>query len=182
MQYRVVIDACCMLNLLATRREMLIVNALDLYLVESPQVSVEPLFLWTRPDDEGTQSKEPTSTIALREAGRLETRAIDTDVLQNAFIDAAARIKDTDATCIALAGVLRLPLFTDDRKERKIARDLFPQIELLSTLDILASAAQAMNWSTEQLAVVAQNLRWCGNFAPPKSDPRGTWYEELLGR
>lgn len=180
MRDQVVIDACCSLNLLATRRAIEIVQALKLYLLDTPQVSVEPLTLWTPPDVDGMRSKESTSTEPLRRAGHLETRAIEGDALVNAFIAAAARIKDTDASCIALAGVLELPLMTDDRKERNVARDLFPSIELVSTLDILAEAEKALRWSRKELALVALDLRWRGNFAPPRRDPRGAWYASLL--
>lgn len=180
MRDQVVIDACCALNLLATRREIEIVRALKLRLLDTLQVSVEPLTLWTPPDADGLRSKESTSTELLRKAGHLETRRLEGDALVDAFIAAAARIKDTDASCIALAGVLNLPLMTDDRKERNVARELFPTIELLSTLDILAEAEKALRWSPEELALVARALRWRGNFAPPRMDPRARWYESLL--
>lgn len=181
MHRQIVIDACCVINLLATRRELEIVRALGLHLLDTPQVSSEPLTLWTPPDDEGLRTREPTSTERLRRAGLLETHGLDNDALVDAFIAAAARIKDTDASCIALAGVLKCPLMTDDRKERKIARDLFPTIELVSTLDVLGDAEKALNWSPEELAVVAKDLRWRGNFAPPRNDPRALWYDELVG-
>jgi predicted nucleic acid-binding protein len=116
----------------------------------------------------------------LRRAGHLETRPLEGDALVDAFIAAAARIKDTDASCIALAGVLKVPLMKDDRKERNVARELFPTIELLSTLDVLSEAEKALGWSTEELALVARDLRWRGNFAPPRRDPRARWYESLL--
>ena len=103
-----------------------------------------------------------------------------TDAFVDAFVVAAARIKDTDASCIALAGVLNIPLLTDDRKERRVASDLFPSIKLVSTLDVLADAAQSLSWSRKELARVASDLRWRGNFAPPRNDPRGRWYEALL--
>jgi hypothetical protein len=177
-----VVDACCTLNLLATRRELEIVRALGLHLLDTPQVSGEPMTLWTPPDADGQRSKEPTSTGPLRRAGCLETRSVDGDAFVDAFVTAAARIKDTDASCIALAGVLKLPLMTDDRKERRIARDLFPSIELVSTLDVLADAELALAWSVADLTGVAEDLRWRGNFAPPRHDPRSRWYEALLGR
>jgi predicted nucleic acid-binding protein len=180
MRDQVVIDSCCTLNLLATRREIELVKALKLHLLDTPQVSVEPLTLWTPPDADGVRSKESTSTTLLRQGGYLETRALDEDALIDAFINAAARIKDTDASCIALAGVLDLPLLTDDRKERNVARDLFPRIELVSTLEVLAEAADTLGWSRAELAVVARDLRWRGNFAPPRRDPRAAWYESLL--
>jgi predicted nucleic acid-binding protein len=180
MPRHVVIDTCCTLNLLATQRELAIVEALDLHLLDTPQVSGEPLTLWTPPDADGQRSKERTSTETLRAAGRLRTLVLASDDLVDAFVAAAALIKDTDASCIALAGVMGVPLLTDDRKERRIARELFPNVELMSTLDIVAEAERALNWSEAELVAVARELRWRGNFAPPRNDPRSVWYERLL--
>jgi hypothetical protein len=177
-----VIDACCTLNLLATRQEIAIVRALELHLLDSLQVSREPMFLWTPPDGDGERGRAPTSTEALREAGHLTTQPLNTGALVDAFVEAAARIEDTDASCIALAGVLSVPLITDDGKERRIATDLFPSIELVSTLDVLHDASRVLGWSEKELARVAVSLRWGGNFAPPKKDPRGTWYAALLSK
>lgn len=178
----VVIDSCCMLNLLATRREVDIVCALEIRLLDTPQTVDEPLFLWTPPGKDGERTREPATNGALRQTGHLNTRSLDTDVLLDAFVAAAARIKDPDASCIALAGTLGLPLITDDRKERRIATDLFPSIELISTLDILHEASRALRWDAEELARVALELRWRGNFAPPRQDPRAEWYRALLLR
>lgn len=176
----IVVDACSVLNLLATRRETAIVQALDLHLVVTPQVSSEALTLWTPPDADGQRTREPTSTDALHLGGYLETRELAGDAVIDAFISAAARIQDADASCIALAGASGLPLLTDDRKERRIARDLFPSIELVSTLDVLADAGRALGWSEPEFRAAAHDLRWRGNFAPPRSDPRGQWYGALL--
>lgn len=176
----VVIDTCCTLNLLATRREVAIVRSLVMQLLDTPQVSREPMTLWTPPDHDGIRTKEPASTGSLRQSGHLRTQPLDTEALVDAFVDAAARIKDADASCIAVAGVLRLPLLTDDRKERRLARQLFPAIELVSTLDLIEEAARTLAWTREELVRIASDLRWRGNFAPPKGDPRGAWYESLL--
>lgn len=180
MPRQVVIDACCTLNLLATQRELAIVTALDLHLFDTPQVSGEPLMLWTPPDTDGQRFKEPTSTDALRAAGRLRTLVLADDNLLDAFVAAAALINDTDASCIAAAGVLGIPLVTDDRKERRIARELFPNVELISTLDIIAEADRTLSWSEVEAATIAHELRWRGNFAPPRNDPRSAWYDRLL--
>ncbi len=67
----------------------------------------------------------------------------------DAFVAAAGRIKDADASCVALAGVLRCPLITDDRKERRIAAEMFPGIELVSTLDLLHEASRRLGWSEQ---------------------------------
>jgi hypothetical protein len=176
----IVIDACCTLNLLATRREVEIVSALELRLLDTPMTSGEPMFLWSPPNEDGDRARLPVTTDDLRAAGRLTTRPLDTEAMVDAFVAAAVRIKDTDASCIALAGVLGVPLLSDDRKERRIATDMFPSIEIVSTLDVLHDASRALVWSDQELARVAATLRWGGNFAPPRSDPRADWYAALL--
>jgi predicted nucleic acid-binding protein len=180
MPHRIVTDTCCTINLLATQRELKIVEGLDWQLIQTPQVGREMLTLWTPPDADGQRSKVPVSPDALRRAGRLDTHPFDSDELVDAFVLAAALITDADASCIALAGVEKIPLLTDDRKQRRIARELFPSIEFISTLDVLADAARALSWSDSDVAAVARDLRWRGNFAPPRIDPRGPWYEHLL--
>ncbi len=175
-----VIDACCTLNLLATKRGVEIVTALGMHLFDTPQVRGEPMFAWDPPNDEGERTRQSVTTDALRDAGLLTTLTLDTDALIDALVDAASRIKETDASCIALAGVLAIPLISDDRKERRIAIELFPSIELVSTLDLLHEASRRLSWNERELSEVAFDLRWGGSFAPPKQDPRTEWYAALL--
>lgn len=177
---KVVIDACCTLNLLATKRALDIVRALSWQLLNTPRVAAEALFLWTAPDADGERSKEPTSIAELLACGHLTTHPLDSDALNDAFVEAAARITDSDASCIALAGVLGVPLLSDDRKERRIALELFPRMELISTLDMLHDAAAALSLSEQELSHIANAMRWGGNFAPPRQDPRAAWYASLL--
>jgi predicted nucleic acid-binding protein len=177
-----VIDACCTLNLLATRLEVEIATACGLSLLISDKAHEEALFLHSSPDADGVRSKEPASTERLVQIGHLAIRRLDTDSLVEAFVECAAQLRDQDASCIALAGVLQLPLLTDDGKERRVARALFPNIDLVSTLDVLQEASQTLKLSDDDLTRMAADLRWRGNFAPPQKDPRSAWYAELLKR
>ncbi|HEU4728647.1 MAG TPA: hypothetical protein VFT22_12175 [Kofleriaceae bacterium] len=175
-----VIDACCTLNVLATRLEVEIVKSCDLSLLISEHAHGEALFLHSPPDQDGLRTKHAASTERLRDAGYLEIRALDTTALQDAFVECAAQLRDEDASCVALAGVLGLPLMTDDGKERRVAKGIFPGIELISTLDVLRTAAEALALSEDALLRMATDLRWRGNFAPPRRDPLSRWYAELL--
>lgn len=177
-----VIDACCTVNLLATRQEVTIVRALGVHLLDTPYTSREPTAVWTPPDREGRRVREPASTSALRAHGLLVTRSLDTEALLDAFALAGQRLKTADASNVALAGVLGLPLATDDGKQRHAASELFPAIELVSTLDLLYDASRALGWDDDELAAVAADLRWRGNFGPPARDPRRAWYVALLHR
>jgi predicted nucleic acid-binding protein len=177
-----VIDACCTINLLATGQEIAIVRSLGMTLLQTERVSREMHFLWTPPDEDYVRHKEAASTDDLRAAGLLTIRALDTEALIDSFVAAAERIKDNDASCIALAGVLGVPLISDDAKQRRVATDLFPGLELVSTLDIVHEAAIAMKWDDQARVEVAIALRWRGNFAAPRRDPRREWYISLLKR
>jgi hypothetical protein len=178
----VVIDACSMLNLLATRLELEIVRACDLQLVISAHAHGEALYLHAPPDADGARGKYPASTERLRAAGRLEVRPIGGDSLIDAFVACAALLRDEDASGVALAGVLGAPLVTDDAKERRVARQLFPRMVVVSTLELLHDAVLRLDLTEAALLRVASDLRWRGNFAPPRKDPRAAWYVELLRR
>ena len=177
-----VIDACCVLNLIATRLEVDIVAAVGLDLVMSELANGEALFMSAPPDIDGIRTREPASTDRLRQAGRLTTRAHDGDEVVDTFVECARYLRDPDASCVALAVVFKLPLVTDDGKERRIARGLFPQIEIVSTLDILQEALSTLALPESDALRIASDLRWRGNFAPPKKDPRSEWYSDLLRR
>ena len=162
--------------------EVEIVAAAGLDLVMSEIVHHEALFMSTPPDDKGVRTREPASTDRLRQAGRLTTRAHDVDEVVDTFVECAAFLCDPDASCVALAVVFKLPLVTDDGKERRIARNLFPQIEIISTLEILQEALGSLALPDAEVLRIAADLRWRGNFAPPKKDPRSDWYSDLLRR
>ncbi|HWO20047.1 MAG TPA: hypothetical protein VNO30_14775 [Kofleriaceae bacterium] len=175
-----VIDACCTLNVLATRLELEIVQACDLQLLISDRAHGEALYLHTPPDGDGVRTKELASTARLRTAGRLQIRTIDTEPLVDAFVECATQLRDEDASCVALAGVLGVPLMTDDGKERRVARAVFPRIELVSTLSVLHDAVRELGLPKDAQLHLAADLRWRGNFAPPRKDPLSAWYAELL--
>ena len=82
-----VIDACCTLNVLATRLDLEIVQACDLNFLIGDRAHGEALFLHTAPDADGVRTKEPASTERLRDAGRLEIWTLDTPALQDAFVE-----------------------------------------------------------------------------------------------
>lgn len=178
----VAVDACCTLNLLATGRELELLRACDVELFISPHAHGEALFLHTPPDADGVRSKQPASTERLRAAGRLRIRSLDTEALIAAFITCAAQLRDEDASCVALAGALGMPLMTDDGKERRIAREQFPAIELVSTLAMLDEAVRVLAMPDQELFGLVADLRWRGNFAPPRRDPLSPWYADLLRR
>ena len=64
----------------------------------------------------------------------------------------------------------------------RIARAQFPGIELVSTLAVLDEAVRMLAMPEHELLGLVADLRWRGNFAPPRKDPLSPWYAELLRR
>lgn len=177
----VVVDACVTLNLLATQHEVEVVEALGLHLLLPERAAREVQYLWTPEDKDGVRYKVPASLERLLQSGRLELRtAEDDDVWMEAWFDFSAHIDDADAACLSLAGVLGLPLLTDDRKASRLAREATPPIALRSTLELLHAASLALGWTPIQLERVAFDLYHRGNFNAPRADRLRDWFLALL--
>jgi hypothetical protein len=175
----VVIDACCLLNLFATRHEREILEALDWVTLTTPQARGEALYLSSPPDADGVRLRAPVDWSLLQGTNRLEIRPLG-DTATDLFVQCAEHLPDGDASCVALAATLAVPLVTDDGKERRIARSVAEHVRQVSTLEFLHAAARLLKWDRGCLRQVVLDLRWCGNFLPPRKDRHAQWYGNLL--
>jgi hypothetical protein len=176
---RVVIDACATLNLLATGREVELISALDWTLVMVPDTKQEVRYLRGPPEEKGRPTRAPVDWAPLERSGRLLLQPLGSDEL-DAFVAAAARLTDVDAMALARAGTLRLPLFTDDGKMRRVFRELYPHLSLLSTLSLVRQASKLLRMEQAAVRAMLQNLRQRANFAPPRDDPDQEWYVSYI--
>jgi predicted nucleic acid-binding protein len=177
----IVVDACTLLNVLATGRETEIASALRLHFVVGERAHDEVKTLRTLPDESGARAVVPADTSRLRAAGLLRLTTIEVIGGTDAFVNCAAHLRDEDAEAVALAVTLDLPLATDDGRERKIARQLYPQIELRSTLGLVRAFANHAGLDDVAVRELASDLRWRGNFLPPRGDPDAGWFVRALG-
>ena len=184
MSRRLVVDACALLNLLATGREVELAVALDAVLVCSAQAHAETLFLCgpPAPDDEEQQATRiPVDLRPLREADRLSVLVLADD-MADALVLCATHLRDADASAVALAATMAVPLVSDDGRVQKVARKLYPDLVVLSTLQLVREAAARAGIEGEPLRRLARDLHERGNFDPPRRDPERSWFEDLLAR
>lgn len=180
MPSEIVVDACTLLNILATTRETEIVSALSLRLVVGERVHGEVKTLRTLPDDEGERGVVAADTARLSDAGLLRRTTIEADGAIETFVACASHLRDEDAEAVALAVTLGLPLATDDGRERKVTQRQYPQVELRSTLGLLRAYANHVGLDEAAAGRLAFNLRWRGNFLPPRADPDAAWFAAAL--
>jgi len=177
-----VVDACTLLNLLATGREVELVIALEAVLVSSAQARAEALFLCGPPavdDEEQRPTKVPVDLVPLIDAGRLLVRALADDTA-NAFVARAAHLRDADASAVALAATMAVPLVSDDGKAQRVARRLHPDLVQLTTLQLVREAVERAGIEGAPLRELAKYLHERGNFDPPRRDPERSWFEDVL--
>ncbi len=174
-----VIDACVMINLLATSLEVELTQAIGRVWIMSQKAREETLFLDSRPDAEGRRERTVADLSRLERSGCLRVRPLDAEWTV-AFVRCAEHLPDADASSVALAGALNLPLATDDPKERRVAKTLFPGLQIHSTLELLHEATVVLGLPEHELKRMASDLRWRGNFLPPKHDAYRDWYRDLL--
>jgi predicted nucleic acid-binding protein len=175
---QVVIDACSALNLLALSRAADFLQALDWTLLVLPEVRQETRYLRGPLDDQGQPTRIDADWSALERTGRVTAPPSEKlgDAFIEALIQAAAHLTDVDASTVALAGTLRLPLFSDDGKVRKIFRALYPALELRATLGLIRQSANELGLDAASVGGLLRTLRSKARFAPPKSDPDRDWY------
>ena len=177
----VIIDACSLLNLLATRREAALVRVLGVRLIMAPPVRSETIFLDGPPNEAGDPTRELADLGQLEAAGLLHVMQLGEDAA-DAFVSAAAELADNDAASVALAATLRVQLVTDDGKQRRVCNRLFPHVEIVSTLALVRQATEALGFDRDTMRVLLRDLRLRGSFEPPRADANKDWFWDLHGR
>jgi predicted nucleic acid-binding protein len=178
----IVIDACCLLNLLATRREVELAAALGASLVVTPQAQGETCFLCGPPepdDEEQLPTRVPVELSPLLRSGRLRVHDFGEEVAE-AFELCANFLRDADASSVALAATLKVALASDDGKVQKVARRLYPELPVISTLQLVREGVERLGVVGEGLRELLCDLRLRGNFEPPRRDPERAWFEAVM--
>jgi hypothetical protein len=81
---------------------------------------------------------------------------------------------------VALAATLKVALASDDGKVQKVARRLYPELPVISTLQLVREGVERLGVVGEGLRELLCDLRLRGNFEPPRRDPERAWFEAVM--
>jgi predicted nucleic acid-binding protein len=155
-----IIDACVLINLIATGIIKEILNVIAQNSVICVLVKDESLFL--RKEDDINET-EPSETAAE----------------QQSFVNFAAVLDDGEAMSLAIALSRNWHLATDDKKARRIFLENAPNNQLLvSTSDLIKEWAENENIDDLSIKPILQKVERKANFRPPKSDPNLQWWKD----
>jgi predicted nucleic acid-binding protein len=168
-----ILDACVLINLLATGRLESIAATLDAPLLICDVVREETLFLRNPPDAE--EPREPIDLAPFITKGVIEELTLRPQE-EAAFVDYATQLEDGEAMTIAIALSRNVPLATDERKARRLYLNSGgSEDDLFSTSSILRT------WSERQSVEVGPLLKLIetrARFWPGKTDPLRDWWQE----
>ncbi|MCP4662514.1 MAG: hypothetical protein GY856_44520 [bacterium] len=179
MKRSLVTDASCLLNLLASGRVDEILDVLEVELVATPHLRGEVLYLAGPRESTGAVTKERVDLSPLESAGLLQIRPLDEAALEH-LVRCSEQLRDAAAAGVALSAALELPLATDDGRQRNVARELYPRLELVSPLELVRPAVERLGLDHAAVHQLARDIRLRASFLPPKRDPHREWFRTLL--
>jgi hypothetical protein len=168
----IVVDACALLNITATGREVEILRAVDTRLLVPERARVEVRYHIV-PDGD-SMTRKPVDLSQLQEAGLLEDVSMDDCI--DEFVECCSYLEDIDASVLASSRYLKLPILSDDRRIKNVASRYY-HITTRSSLSLLRLASQRLGWGDEILKGVLRRVLVYANFLPPRGDDElAQWY------
>jgi hypothetical protein len=177
----VILDACCLLNLYASRHMLAILQILPMRFVIAEAAGKESLFVYRGGQGPDAQTPEAVDLAPAFNSGLLTVVSIDTETEGEDYLAFAADLDDGEAMSCAIAKHRGYAIATDDRKALSLIRRGAPQIQVFTTMSLLKQWADATEPELVRLREVLTAIRQRGRFFPPASDPLRPGWDAALG-
>jgi hypothetical protein len=172
----VVLDACVLLNLVASGRPLQeFAAAADLSFMVVVQAERE--VVWLDPQDPA-DPREQIDLEAFIATGQLQRLVLADDELVR-FVALARELDDGEAATLAVAESRGLAVATDDRKARRILTMLDREPAVTSTAAIVRTWASSR--TDEEVRGCLTLIERRASFLPPRNDPDGEWWRSKAG-
>jgi predicted nucleic acid-binding protein len=165
----VLIDTCTLINLHASGEPELLLKGLSNWCMVCDAVSRESIFLRAEQKDLTPQSID---LAPLFQAKILQACQADTPDEEALYVSLAAELDDGEALSLAISSVRGFGLATDDRKARRLAKEI-GSVPLFSTAEILQSIN---SFSNETVREMIRRIEFRARFMPHPTMPLSTWW------
>jgi hypothetical protein len=175
---RVLLDACCLINLLATDHLEEILRTLPCefatsrFIVTNEVISLRSSLLPGGPDEReiiASERLERTGCLAILDAAGPEETA------QVARF--GEELDDGEASICALAVIRGGVVATDDAKALRVLQRLAPDTSTVQTPELLFEWARITRPSSDQIAQMLEAVRHRARFHPRRNAPRFAWWD-----
>ena len=173
-----ILDACVLINLLATGRAEEILSSSDHSFAICTVVRIESIYL--RAADPSAPPEE-AKLDGLVESGCLKVLELSGNPEDALYIDYAGQLDDGEAMSLALAQSRGLFMATDDRKARRLfTEEVQDSGRLLSTAGILRRWSEKIRMERNELKKLLLEVSRRGRFFPQPGDPDFVWWSDAV--
>jgi len=172
----VILDACGTLNLYASGRFVPILTALghQWYLPAAVERESQQ---YRQPDPTDPQKLIvlPIDLAPAIDGGMLSRCDLENDAETELYVDLAARIGDDgESMGLAIAKCRKWSVLTDDKKARRIAKEL--GVVVMGTPEVMKKWSQAVRPSADELSVVLESIERFANYRPGRGAENFDWW------
>lgn len=191
----VVLDACCILNFCASQHFLSILKAIPARVAVTKLVRERELKTLQRlenEDSEAAENKEVAEKeIAENQAATIFETAIEQNILTEvdfeteeeaeAFVNYVTVLRgDGESASGAIAVCRGWAIATDDKRAISFFKQEAPQMQILSTLEIVKHWSEKEGLEPSALREALHAIRVKGRYSPPKSHPLLNWWEAAM--
>jgi hypothetical protein len=172
----IVLDACVILNLVASRQIDPILRSLDCEFIV-PELVLEREVLWVGTGNAADPDSdyEPVDLSELIDGGIVSVSPL-LEGEDETFIEYATQLDDGEAACGAIGLTRNYRVATDDRKARTVFSQSQPPIRLLRTSDLVHAWSRFSPCTPTLLQASLREIEARARFRPPNDDPLYGWW------
>lgn len=177
-----ILDACSLLNLVASRRLPEIARGTPAAFIMPKQAANEVLYVRRGGSGPDADERELIDLADFEKRGLLTVASLESSSETACFISFAAQMDDGEAAACTLAVHRGGVLVSDERKARRIMSQAFPAIRLLTTSEVIKAWAEGTGIEASVLARLLIDVEERGNFRPGRHDPLESWWNAARSR
>lgn len=174
-----ILDACCVMNLYASRRMGEILTAIrETAVVARYVMEVEALTVYQTAKGESPHKREIINLQPLIDDGLLLTADLQSDAEKNSFAHfIMQRLDEGEAATMAIATHRNWAVATDDRAARRLCQRRCPENQLISTPELMKHWAETAQPEPTILSNALRDVENRANYLVGQRRPLYEWWE-----
>jgi hypothetical protein len=174
------LDACCLINLLATSRMEKILGILPFLFATSRLVATKEALAIARDTEEDTPiEREVIPPVKLENSENLRILDLSTDQELEGFVRFAADLDDGEASVCALALARGGGVAIDDRKALSILNREVPKVLTVQTPELLHDWALLSKAPMSEVSRALRSIEKRARFHPRRGAPWFEWWHSF---
>lgn len=174
----IILDACCVMNLYASKQMESIVSAIaETVAVSLYVMQVEALFVYSESKKSNPADRESIRLEPLIENGLITIANLETAAEKNAFVNfTSQRLDDGEAATMAIAVNRNWAVATDDRAAIRVLSDQQHSLEVVSTPELIKHWQETRSIKQERLRRAILNIENRANYLVGRRHTLFAWW------